>query len=41
MVPVARIIGQVHMVLENAGSGGIDSVWLLNTHVDVDTYWTV
>jgi hypothetical protein len=30
-----------HLVREIAASGGMDSVWLVNNHVDFDTYWTV
>jgi len=41
IIPVGAIVGPAHFVWENAASGGIDSVWLGNTHVDLDTYWTV
>jgi len=41
IVPVGAIVGPAHSVRENAASGGIDSVWLVNNHVDLDTYWTV
>jgi hypothetical protein len=41
IVPVGAIVGPAHLVRENAASGGIDSVWLVNNHVDLDTYWTV
>jgi len=40
IVTVGALAGLVHLVRENAASGGIDSVWLVNNHVDVDTYWT-
>jgi len=41
MVPIGAIVGPAHLVWENAALGGIDSVWLVNNHVDLDTYWTV
>jgi len=40
-VPVGAIVGPAHLVRENAASDRIDSVWLVNNHVDLDTYWTV
>jgi len=41
IVHVGAIVGPAHLVRENAASGGIDSVWLVNNHGDLDTYWTV
>jgi len=42
IVPVGVIVGPAHLVRENhAASDRIDSVWLVNNHVDLDTYWTV
>jgi hypothetical protein len=41
IVPVGAIVGPAHLVRENAASGGIDSVWLVNNHLYLDTYWTV
>ena len=42
IVPVGAIVGPAHLVRENnAASDRIDSVWLVNSHVDLDTYWTV
>jgi len=42
IVPVGAIVGPAHLVGENnAASDRINSVWLVNTHVDLDTYWTV
>jgi len=41
IVPVGRIVGLAHLMRENSPSGGIDSVWHGNNHVDLDTYWTV
>ena len=41
IVPIGAIVGPGHLVWENAASGGIDSVWLVNNHVDLDIYWTV
>jgi hypothetical protein len=40
-VPVGAIVRLAHLAREHAASGGIDSVWLANNHVDLDTYWTV
>jgi hypothetical protein len=34
IVPIGAIVGLAHLVWENATSGGITSVWLLNIHVD-------
>ena len=39
--PIGAIVGPAHLVRENAASGGINSAWLVNNHVDLDTYWTV
>jgi len=39
--PVGAIVGLAHLVQENAASDRIDSAWLVNDHVDLDTYWTV
>ena len=41
IVPFGAIVGLAHLVRENAASDRIDSVWLVNNHVDLDTYWTV
>jgi hypothetical protein len=41
IVPVGAIVGPAHLVRENAASDRIDSIWLVNNHVDLDTYWTV
>jgi len=41
IVRFGAIVGPAHLVRENVASGGIDSVWLVNDHVDLDTYWTV
>jgi hypothetical protein len=38
IVPVEAMLRPAHMVLENAASGGIDSMWLVNNHVELDTY---
>jgi hypothetical protein len=40
-VPVEAIVELAHLVQGNSASGSINSVWLLNDHVDLDTYWTV
>jgi len=41
IVPFGAIVGPAQLVRQNAASGGIDSVWLVNNYVDLDTYWTV
>jgi len=41
IVPVRAIVGLAHLVRENTASDRIDSVWLVNNHVDLDNYWTV
>jgi len=41
IVPVGEIVGPAHLVQENAALGDMDSVWLVNNHVNLDTYWTV
>jgi len=42
IVPVGAIVGPAHLVGENnAASDRINSVWLVNYHVDLNTYWTV
>jgi hypothetical protein len=40
-VPVGAIVGLANLVQENAALGGIESIWLVNNHVDSDTYWTL
>jgi hypothetical protein len=41
IVPVGEIVRPAHLVREHATSSGIDCIWLVNNHVDLDTYWTV
>jgi len=41
IVPVGAVVGPAHLEQQNAALGGIDSIWLVNNHVDLDTYWTV
>jgi hypothetical protein len=41
IVPVRAIVGLVHLVRENAASGTIDGVLLVDNHVDLHTYRTV
>jgi len=41
IVLIEAMVGLAHLVQGNAASGGIDSVRLVNYHVDLDTYWTV
>jgi hypothetical protein len=40
IVPGGAIVGQVHLVLENAALGEIDSIRPVTNHVNLDTYWT-
>jgi hypothetical protein len=39
-IPVTALVGPAHLERENAVSDRIDSVWLVNNHVDLNTYWT-
>ena len=41
IVPIGAIVRLAHLVWTNAALGGIDSIWLVHNHVDLDTYWTV
>jgi hypothetical protein len=41
IVPVGEIVRTARLVRENAALGGMDSIWLVNNDVDLDTYWTV
>jgi hypothetical protein len=41
LVPVGAIVEPAHLVQENAASVTINSIWLVNNHVDLDIYWTV
>jgi hypothetical protein len=41
IVHFGATVGLAHLVWENAGLGGMDSAWLVNNHIDLDTYWTV
>jgi len=41
IVSVGATVGPAHFMWEIAASGGIDSIWLVNNHIDLDTYWTV
>jgi hypothetical protein len=41
IVPVRAIVGLAYLVQESAVSNRIDTIWLVNNHVDLDIYWTV
>jgi hypothetical protein len=41
IVRVGAIVGPAHLVRENAALGGLDSVWLVNNHIGLDTCRTV
>jgi hypothetical protein len=42
IVPDAAIVGPAHLVQENnAASDRINTIWLVNNDVNLDTYWTV
>jgi len=42
IVPVGAIVGPARLVQEdNSASDRLDNVWLVNTHVDSDSHWTV
>jgi hypothetical protein len=38
IVLVGAIVGTAHLMRENVASDRIDSVWLVNNHVDLATY---
>ena len=38
IVPVRAIVAPAHLARENAASDRINSVWLVNNPVDLDTY---
>jgi len=41
IVTVGAIVQLAHLVQDKAAAGVIDSVWLLNNHIEFDIYWTV
>jgi hypothetical protein len=41
IVFVGAMARPAHLVRDYAASGVIDCVWLVNNHVDLNTYWTV
>jgi len=41
IVAVRAIIRQENVVQQNFASDRINSIWLVNYHLDLDTYWTV
>jgi hypothetical protein len=41
ILPIGAIVGLADLMQENAALSGIDSVWLVNHLVDLDTHWTV
>jgi hypothetical protein len=41
IVPVGAIVGLEHWMRQYVALDRIDSVWLVNHHVDSDIYWTV
>jgi len=38
---IRAFVEQVHLVQANAASDRIYTVWLVNDHIDSDSYWTV
>jgi len=40
-VPVRATVRPAHLVQAKAASDRINSLWLVNSHVRIDTYWTV
>lgn len=40
IVPIGAIVSPVKMVEGNAASDRINSEWLINYPIDIDTYWT-
>jgi hypothetical protein len=41
IVPVGAIVGPAQLVRENPAYDRIYRIWLVNNHMDLDTYWTV
>jgi hypothetical protein len=41
IVPLGVFVGLAHLVRQHAVSDRVNGVWLVNNHVDLDTYWTV
>ena len=41
IAPVGAIVGPANLGQENTALDKIDSVWLVNNHVALETYWTV
>jgi len=41
ILPVEGTVALAHLVRENAASDKINSIWLVNIHVDLDTYCTI
>jgi hypothetical protein len=41
IVPVGAIVGPAQLVQENPAYDRIDRIWLVNNHMNLDTYWTV
>jgi len=40
-VPLGVMVGQAELVWEDAASGDINCLWHVNSHVDLDMYWSV
>jgi len=41
IVPIGAILGPAHLVRKHAALGGMDTIWLVNNHVDLNTSWKV
>jgi hypothetical protein len=41
IAPVGALVGMAYLGRESAASDRINSIWLVNNHVDLDSYWTV
>jgi hypothetical protein len=41
IVCVGAIVRPAHLVNENAAAGILNSGWVVNSQVDLETYWTV
>lgn len=41
ITPVGAIVGLVNVIRKNAASAEIDSIWILNNHMELDSYRTV
>jgi len=41
IVAVEAFVGPAYLVRQNSASDIINSIWLVNNHVDLNMYWTL